>query len=221
VHTDPAGTSAVVSSLDPASSPRRLPADQRKRQILNAAEEQFAATGYHSTNSAALAKAAGVSEANLYAHFGTKEKLFQDAVDHSTQQRLVVLRGSIASLRSLPPVGSIEGMAAATVLACVEEKGSLMAWALLEMPEFAADVHRAEIGATEALWISEIASRFGDSSAGEQLSIHVVPYAAHACLAFGLWLASLRHTPATAQAHARQYAGGIVHVARAALGALR
>ena len=92
-----------------------------------------------------------------------------------------------------------------------------MAWALLEMPEFAADVHRAEIGSTEALWITEIADRFGNGRSGARLSIDVVPYAAHACVAFGLWLATLRHTPATAEAHARQYAGGMVHVARAAL----
>jgi hypothetical protein len=36
-------------------------------------------------------------------------------------------------------------------------------------------------------------------------------------MSFGLWLTTLRHKPATAQAHARQYAGGIVDAARAVL----
>ena len=46
---------------------------------------------------------------------------------------------------------------------------------------------------------------------------NLVPYAVHACMAFGFWLATLRHKTATAQAHARQYAGAVVKVARAVL----
>ena len=76
------------------------------------------------------------------------------------------------------------------------------------MPDFAAEVYRAEIGATEALWNAETGTRFGDSLVRSGLAVHLVPYAVHACMAFGFWLAALRHKPATAQAHARQYAGG-------------
>lgn len=213
--TEPAGVSALVESFDRAPSGRRMAGVERKRQILKTAEERFAATGYQGSNSTALAKAAGVSEAILYVHFVTKEKLFQEAVEHSTRERLALLRARLASLPPLPPREWVEEMAEATVLTCVEAKGSLMAWALLEMPEFGADIHRVEIGDTEALWICEIADRLGDSSAATRLSIDVVPYAAHACLAFGLWLAMLRHTPSTALAHARQYAAGI-----AALGSI-
>jgi hypothetical protein len=36
-------------------------------------------------------------------------------------------------------------------------------------------------------------------------------------MAFGFWLAALRHKPATAQAHARQYAEGVVDAARMVL----
>lgn len=209
--------SALVSSIDRPPSARRVCADTRKRLILAAAEDLFAESGYHSTNTVSLAAAAGISEAMLYVHYATKEDLFREAVEHSTHARTAMLRDSLASVGRMGPAEMIEAMAERTVLACVEEKGALMAWALLEMREFAADVHRAEIGATEALWIAEIESRFGDSAAGARLSIHVAPYAAHACLAFGLWLAALRHTPETARANARQYAGGLVHVARAAL----
>jgi len=110
-------------------------------------------------------------------------------------------------------------MAEATVLACVEDVGnaSVIAWGLMEMSEFAADVYRAEIGATEALWNAETGKRFGDSRVRSRLAVHLVPYAVHACMAFGFWLTTLRHKPATAQAHARQYAGGIVDAARAVL----
>jgi hypothetical protein len=94
---------------------------------------------------------------------------------------------------------------------------SVMAWALVEMPDFASDVYRAEIGATEALWNGEIGRRFDASPVRTRLAVHLVPYAVHTCMAFGFWLAALRHKPATAQGHARQYAEAIGHVARAVL----
>ena len=94
---------------------------------------------------------------------------------------------------------------------------AIMAWALLETPEFAADVYRAEIGATEMMWNSEIWRRFAGSPARPALAIHLVPYVVHACMAFGLWLATLRHKAATARAHARQYAEGVVEAARMVL----
>ena len=93
-----------------------------------------------------------------------------------------------------------------------------MAWGLLEMPEFAADTYRAEIGAIEVLWDGEIGTRFADSQVRSRLAVHLIPYAVHACMAFGFWLTALRHKPATAQAHARQYANGIVDAARTVLG---
>ena len=110
-------------------------------------------------------------------------------------------------------------MAEATILACAEGEGnaSVMAWALLEMPEFASDVYRSEIGATELMWDGEIRKRFAESPLRPRLAIHLVPYVVHACMAFGLWLATLRHKAATARAHARQYAEGVVDAARMVL----
>ena len=107
-------------------------------------------------------------------------------------------------------------MAESTVLACVDENdnASIMVWALMEMPEFANDLYRAEIGATEALWDTEIGTHLADSPLRRRLAVHLVPYAVHTYMAFGLWLATLRHKPATAQAHARQYSEAVVHVAR-------
>jgi hypothetical protein len=145
-----------------------------------------------------------------YTHFGTKQKLFQNAVKHNSQDRLASLRERFFSIPESPPLACVEGLAESTVLACVEEAGNayLMAWGLMELPEFVAEVYRAEIGAAQALWIAEIGTRFGDSLVRSRLVVHLVPYAVHACMAFGLWLTTLRHKPATAQAHARQYAAG-------------
>ena len=67
------------------------------------------------------------------------------------------------------------------------------------------------------MWDSEIRNRFAESAVRTPLAIHLVPYVVHACMAFGLWLATLRHKAATAQAHARQYAEGVVDAARMVL----
>src|ERR1039457_2995975 len=138
----------------------RLPRERRREQILKSAELLFAATGLRSTTTSALAKAAGISEAILYRHFGAKQKLFEEVVESNTQQRLAGLEGRLSSIPNLPPLECIDRMAEASILACTEGEGnaSVMAWALLEMPEFAADVYRGEIGAIEAMWEIGIAS---------------------------------------------------------------
>ena len=197
----------------------RLSRERRREQILESAELLFAATGMRSTTTSALAKAAGISEAILYRHFGAKQKLFETVVERNTQQRLAGLESQLSSIPNLPPLECIDRMAEASILACTEGEGnaSVMAWALLEMPEFAAEVYRGEIGATEMMWDGEIRRRFADSPARPRLAIHLVPYVVHACMAFGLWLATLRHKAATAQAHARQYAEGVVEAARMVL----
>jgi len=192
---------------------------ERIEQLLKVAERRFAASGLASTSTIGLAKAAGISEAMLYTHFGTRQKLFQEVLERNSQDRLECLRERFYSIPELPPLECIESLAESTVLACVQEigNGCVMARGLIEMPEFAADVYRAEIGATQALWIAETGARFGDSLVRYRLVVHLVPYAVHACMAFGLWLTMLKHKPATAKAHARQYAGGIVDAARAIL----
>jgi AcrR family transcriptional regulator len=197
----------------------RLSGEQRREQILQSAELLFGATGLTATSTAALAKAAGISEAILYRHFGSKQKLFEKVVERNTQQRLAGLESRFSSIPKLPPLECIDHMAEATILGCADGEGnaSVIAWALMEMPEFAADVYRREIGDTEMMWDSEIRRRFADSPVRPRLTIHLVPYVVHACMAFGLWLATLRHKAATAQAHARQYAEGVVDAARMVL----
>ena len=197
----------------------RLSRECRREQILKSAELLFGATGLRSTTTVALAKAAGISETILYRHFGTKEKLFETVVERNTHERLAGLEARFSSIPDLPPLECVDHMAEATILVCADGEGnaSVMAWALLEVPEFAADVYRSEIGATELMWDTEVCKRFADSPARPRLAIHLVPYVVHACMAFGLWLATLRHKAATAEAHARQYAEGVVDAARMVL----
>lgn len=63
------------------SGPRkRLPRDDRRRQIVAAAIGVFGKHGYHAATTAELARAAGVSEALLYQHFDSKKDLLLAAI---------------------------------------------------------------------------------------------------------------------------------------------
>jgi AcrR family transcriptional regulator len=195
---------------------RGLDREQVRQKILKATEQQFAATGVASTTVPGLANSAGVSKAVLYSHFGSKQNLFRQVVQRNAQDRLAALRDRFFAMPEMPPLECIESLAESTILACVDDIGnaSVMAWALMELPEFAADIYRAELGATEALWDAEISTRLPDSPLRTCINVRLVPYAVRVSMAFGLWLATLRHKPATAREHARQFTGGIVDVAR-------
>jgi len=164
----------------------RLPRERRREQILKSAELLFAAIGMRSTTTSALAKAAGISEAILYRHFGAKQKLFERVVERNTQQRLAGLEGRLSSIPNLPPLECIDRMAEASILACTEREGnaSVMAWALLEMPEFAAEVYRGEIGATEMMWDGEIRRRFADSPAAPARRSYCRRFENHLCAVY-------------------------------------
>lgn len=56
-------------------APKR-PAPERKRLILEGAETVFASSGYSGSDTAALARAAGVSAPALYRYFPSKRELF-------------------------------------------------------------------------------------------------------------------------------------------------
>jgi AcrR family transcriptional regulator len=63
---------------DVSSEPirRRLPADERRAVILEAARRLFARNGYHATGTGEIAAAAGCSEPIIYKHFASKQALF-------------------------------------------------------------------------------------------------------------------------------------------------
>ena len=57
---------------------RRLPAEKRRRQIIESARGVFASQSYGRVGTADLARAAGISEPALYRHFAGKVKLDAD-----------------------------------------------------------------------------------------------------------------------------------------------
>ena len=108
----------------------------------------------------------------------------------------------------------------ATMMICLDGAANaiLMSWTLLEAPEFATDLYRNEIGSIRILWDREVARCFPASRTREDVSLHIVPYAVDTCVAHGLWLATLRHTPESAEPLARQFATSIAKWASTVLG---
>ena len=59
---------------------RRLSAEARRAQLLEAAREVFLAEGMVGARTRRIAEVAGVNEALLYQHFSSKEEIFEHAV---------------------------------------------------------------------------------------------------------------------------------------------
>jgi TetR/AcrR family transcriptional repressor of mexJK operon len=75
---------SLVAPPAPASEP-----SPKRRQVLDAATELFLAQGYGAVSMDAIARAAGVSKATLYAHFASKDVLFATIMrDRSANYRL-------------------------------------------------------------------------------------------------------------------------------------
>jgi AcrR family transcriptional regulator len=80
-----------------ASRPTRLPRDQRRIQLLDAASEVFASKGYHAAAMDDIADAAGVSKPVLYQHFPSKLDLYLDLLDQSCERLVEVVEEALAS----------------------------------------------------------------------------------------------------------------------------
>ncbi|MGZ6966617.1 MAG: helix-turn-helix domain-containing protein, partial [Acidimicrobiia bacterium] len=59
----------------------RLPAEQRRTQLVAVAVEVFGERGFHATSMDEVAEAAGVTKPVLYQHFPSKRALFRELLD--------------------------------------------------------------------------------------------------------------------------------------------
>jgi AcrR family transcriptional regulator len=69
----------------------RLPAEQRRRQLLDIACQVFAERGFHATSMDDVAGAAGVTKPVLYQHFASKRALFLEVLDDVGRRLLAAL----------------------------------------------------------------------------------------------------------------------------------
>jgi AcrR family transcriptional regulator len=69
----------MATRTNPTAARRRsarASSDERREQVVEAALKEFAATGFHATSTAAIAKRAGISQPYIYALFPNKHELF-------------------------------------------------------------------------------------------------------------------------------------------------
>lgn len=65
---------------------RRLSAAERRDELLDAASEVFARSGYHGASLEEIAAAAGVSKALIYEHFASKRELHAELVERHASE---------------------------------------------------------------------------------------------------------------------------------------
>jgi len=76
---------------------RRLSSDERRERILEGATRVFAERGYSDASMSAIARAAGITPAVIYDHFGSKAELHITLLERETQQMLAFVAAALAA----------------------------------------------------------------------------------------------------------------------------
>ncbi len=74
-------TSAPLTTARPTTTPRRMSGEDRRRQIVRIAMQQFSEKGFNGVTTKEIAAHAGVSEAIIFRHFATKQDLYAAILD--------------------------------------------------------------------------------------------------------------------------------------------
>jgi AcrR family transcriptional regulator len=75
----------------------RLPREERRAQLLEAARQVFVTVGYHAASMDEIAAAAGVSKPVLYQHFPGKLELYLALLDSGAEGLISTVRDALAS----------------------------------------------------------------------------------------------------------------------------
>ena len=145
----------------------RLPASDRRAQILDAAFEVFAEKGFHGTRTRELAKRAGVSEALVFSHFPTKEALIRAIIDRVGFEDLIPFLEE--RLGSMPPRAALLTLAE-RLLTNLRDRPHVFRvvfFGLLETPEMAATFYQKYLSRLLALETSLFRRAFAEGGGYE------------------------------------------------------
>jgi AcrR family transcriptional regulator len=70
----------VTTSGPPRQRAARVPAEQRRQEILVASHEVFGARGFHKASLGEIAERVGITHQGILHHFGSKEQLFVEVL---------------------------------------------------------------------------------------------------------------------------------------------
>jgi AcrR family transcriptional regulator len=135
--------SARSTNVEAAQRRQRLPANERREQILEVAQQAFVRAGYRGTTALEIGREAGVSEKLVLKHSGSKEGLFRAAVveplltlmtsaNEDARARMAGLAGDDSPEQAFQRVHRFLSMWAALV----RERGPLIVAFIAEMREF-------------------------------------------------------------------------------------
>lgn len=84
-------------AADSAPRTSRLPREQRRESVLEAARVVFVRVGYHPTSMDDIAEAAGVTKPVLYQHFSSKLELYLAVLDQAIDELLAAADKALRS----------------------------------------------------------------------------------------------------------------------------
>jgi AcrR family transcriptional regulator len=194
-----------VAELVKAEPVRRLPRAERREQILTAATEAFARSGFAATSLDDIAAEAGITRVVLYRHFDSKADLYQAVLDRMCAR----LDAHVEE-----PVGGFTGASIDGLLrAAVESPAGfrlLFQYALRE-PEFKERIEKFRSGITAASYL-QISALVPDQALARWAARLAPAVAIEAIIA---WLDAGQPDPGQAAARVRQATMGAVTAAAA------
>lgn len=128
----------MIETRRPAETGKSASPEETRERILAAAREVIAKKGKRGATTREIADVAGVNEATLFRHFGTKEALIVAVAQHFCG--FVALRG-VASQLNGDVAGDLLAIAQ-TMYARMESQMDMIRWSLVEQ-DYEADIFAA------------------------------------------------------------------------------
>jgi AcrR family transcriptional regulator len=120
----------------------RQTAEERREAVLEAAQAEFAVTGYHGTSTEAIARRAGISQPYLFRLYRTKKELFLACIERGFS---VTLQGFKEASEGLHGERALEAMGKAYMELLADRKkllAQMQSYAACDDPEVREAVRR-------------------------------------------------------------------------------
>jgi AcrR family transcriptional regulator len=180
-----------------------MPRVQRREQILAAATEAFARTGFAATSLDDIAAEAGITRVILYRHFDSKTDLYQAVLDRMCAR----LDAHVAE-----PVGGFTDASIDGLLEAAAESPAgfrLLFKHALREPEFSERIEKFRADITAAAYL-QISALVPDDGLARWAALLAPAVAIEAVIA---WLDARQPDPAQAAARVRQAVMGVISAA--------
>jgi len=192
----------VAGRSEPA---RRLPRAQRREQILTAATEAFARSGFAATGLEDIAAEAGITRVILYRHFDSKTDLYQAVLDRMCARLDAHVEEPVGGFTD----ASIDGLLAAAAESPAGFR--LLFQHALREPEFSERIGKFRADITSAAFL-QISALVPDEALARWAAQLAPVVAIEAVIA---WLDAGQPDPAQAAARVRQTVVGVIGAAAA------